>query len=213
MSARKAARSRDVAPPERTGHLICYARVSTRDQDLSLQLDALQRAGCARIYQDVGSGSLRRRPQLDACLDRLLAGDTLIVWRLDRLGRSLRHLVDIVADLEQRGVAFRSVTEAIDNGTAAGKLHLHLFAALAEFERELIRERSQAGREAARARGRQGGRPRLMNVEKIAAAIAMRKQRDLTMAQIASILKVGRSTLYEHLDLDAEREQQAEHAA
>ena len=184
--------------------LIGYARVSTRGQDLALQLDALEQAGCERVYKDVGSGTIRRRPELDACLDYLRPGDTLVVWRLDRLGRSLRHLVELVGELQEREIAFRSLTEAIDTATAAGRLQLHLFAALAEFERELIRERSAAGREAARARGRQGGRPKLITAEKLAAAAAMRAQGELTMAQIARTLGVGRSTLYEHLDLAAE---------
>jgi DNA invertase Pin-like site-specific DNA recombinase len=186
------------------GHLIGYARVSTRAQDLTLQLDALEQAGCERVYRDVGSGTIRRRPQLDSALDYLRAGDALVVWRLDRLGRSLRHLVDVIAALEERQVAFRSLKENIDTTTAAGRLQLHLFAALAEFERELIRERSQAGREAARARGREGGRPSVMTAEKLAAAIAMREKRELTMAQIASMLGVGRSTLYQHLELGQE---------
>jgi len=181
--------------------LIGYARVSTRGQDLTLQLDALEQAGCERIYKDVGSGTIRRRPELDGCLDYLRAGDTLLVWRLDRLGRSLRHLVEMIGELREREIAFRSLTEAIDTTTPAGRLQLHLFAALAEFERELIRERSQAGREAARARGRQGGRPTLITPEKLAAAVAMRAQGALTMAQIAGALGVGRSTLYEHLEL------------
>jgi hypothetical protein len=109
--------------------LIGYARVSTRAQDFALQLDALKRAGCERVYEDVGSGTIRRRPQLDACLDYLRAGDTLVVWRLDRLGRSLRHLVELVGELEEREIAFRSLTEAIDTATPAGRLQLHLFAA------------------------------------------------------------------------------------
>ena len=193
--------------------LIGYARVSTRAQDLALQLDAFERAGCERVYKDVGSGTIRRRPQLDACLDYLRAGDTLVVWRLDRLGRSLRHLIELVGDLQEREIAFQSLTEAIDTATPAGRLQLHLFAALAEFERELIRERATAGREAARARGRLGGRPKLITPEKLAAAKAMRVQGELTMAQIAHTLGVGRSTLYENLDLTVDRAEQLEQAA
>jgi DNA invertase Pin-like site-specific DNA recombinase len=182
-------------------HLIGYGRVSTSGQDLALQLDALRSAGCERIYRDVGSGSIRRRPELDACLDYLRQGDTLVVWRLDRLGRSLRHLIDLVAGLQERHIAFRSLKENIDTSTATGRLFFHLVGALAEFERELIRERSAAGREAARARGRHGGRPKLLTPDKLAAAIAMRAQGQLTMSQIADVLKVGRSTLYQHLNL------------
>jgi DNA invertase Pin-like site-specific DNA recombinase len=181
--------------------VIGYSRVSTRRQHLALQVDALESAGCERIYSDVGSGTLRRRPELEACLDYLRAGDTLAVWRLDRLGRSLRHLVELVGELEDREIAFRSLTEAIDTATPARRLQLHLFAALAEFERELIRERAHAGREAARARGRVGGRPKLITPEKLAAAVAMRAQGELTMAQIARTLGIGRSTLYQHLAL------------
>ena len=195
------------ADPITHATLIGYARVSTRAQDLALQLDALEQVDCERIYKDVGSGTIRRRPELDACLDYLRSGDTLVVWRLDRLGRNLRHLVEMVAELQERKIAFRSLTEAIDTTTSAGRLQLHLFAALAEFERELIRERSAAGREAARARGRQGGRPKLITAEKLAAAAAMRAQGELTMAQIARTLGVGRSTLYEHLDLATDRSQ------
>jgi len=153
------------------------------------------------VFRDVGSGTIRRRPQLEACLDYLRGGDTLVVWRLDRLGRSLRHLVDVVAQLERRQVAFESLRESIDTTTAAGKLQLHLFAALAEFERELIRERSQAGREVAKAAGRLGGRPLKLTPEKRAAALAMRERGDMTMSQIARALGAGRTTLYDHLDL------------
>jgi DNA invertase Pin-like site-specific DNA recombinase len=183
------------------GQRIGYARVSTRQQDLALQLADLRRAGCARTFRDVGSGTIRRRPQLDACLDYLRPGDTLVVWRLDRLGRSLHHLVDVIAQLEQRDIAFLSLREAIDTTTAAGKLQLQLFAALAEFERELIRERSQAGREIAKVAGRLGGRPRKLTADKAAAALAIRDGGDMTMTQIARALGVGRTTLYDHLDL------------
>lgn len=147
--------------------VIGYARVSTGGQDLRLQLDALQGAGVNRVFSDVGSGSLRSRPQLDACLERLGAGDTLIVWRLDRLGRSLRHLLAVLAELSERSVAFRSLTEAVDTTTAAGRLQVHLFAALAEFERSLGQERTRAGLEAARARGRTGGRPIVVTSRKL----------------------------------------------
>ena len=181
------------------GQLIGYARVSTAGQDLALQRDALERAGCDRIYDDTGSGSVRHRPELDACLDYLRAGDTLVVWRLDRLGRSLRHLIETIGDLEQREVGFRSLTEGLDTTTAAGRLTLHIFAALAEFERALVLERTRAGLEAARARGRLGGRPTMMSAEKLAAARALRASGELTMGEIASLLGVSRATLYRRL--------------
>jgi DNA invertase Pin-like site-specific DNA recombinase len=181
------------------GQLIGYARVSTASQDLALQRDALERAGCDRIYDDTGSGSVRHRPELDACLDYLRAGDTLVVWRLDRLGRSLRHLIETIGDLEQREVGFRSLTEGLDTTTAAGRLTLHIFAALAEFERALVLERTRAGLEAARARGRLGGRPTMMSAEKLAAARALRESGELTMEEIASLLGVSRATLYRRL--------------
>jgi len=179
--------------------VIGYARVSTGGQDLTLQLDALEAAGVKRVFQDVGSGSLRSRPQLDACLERLREGDTLIVWRLDRLGRSLRHLLSVIAELDDRGVAFRSLTETIDTSTAAGQLHLHLFAALAEFERSLGLERTRAGLQAARERGRVGGRPTVVTDRKLAAALAMREQGELTMSQIAEELGVSPASLYRRL--------------
>jgi DNA invertase Pin-like site-specific DNA recombinase len=181
------------------GQFIGYARVSTAGQDLALQRDALERAGCDRIYDDTGSGSVRHRPELDACLDYLRAGDTLVVWRLDRLGRSLRHLIETIGDVEQRSVGFRSLTEGLDTTTAAGRLTLHIFAALAEFERALVLERTRAGLEAARARGRLGGRPTMMSVEKLSAARALRESGELTMEEIASLLGVSRATLYRRL--------------
>jgi DNA invertase Pin-like site-specific DNA recombinase len=150
---------RGAESPRGGGQRIGYARVSTRQQDIAPQLADLHGAGCARIFRDVGSGTIRHRAQLDACLDYLRPADTLVVWP-DRLGRSVHHLIDVIAQLEQRDVAFLSLREAIDTITAAGKLRLHLFAALAEFEAELIRERSQAGRGVAKAAGRLGGRPR-----------------------------------------------------
>ena len=174
---------------------IGYARVSTEDQDTRLQLDALTDAGCERIYQEVVSGSNRERPQLAKCLDALRHGDTLTVWRLDRLGRSLKDLVGMVSDLEARGVAFSSLNEAIDTGSAGGKLIFHVFAALAEFERSLIRERTRAGLAAARARGRKGGRPRKMSPDQVRKAKAMLLDPYMTKGEVARRFKVTRMTL------------------
>ncbi len=181
------------------GDLLGYARVSTVAQDAALQHDALQAAGCARVFCDTASGSLDERPELARALDHLRAGDTLVVWRLDRLGRSLRHLVDTVASLADRAVGFRSLQESIDTTTPGGKLVFHLFAALAEFERDLIRERTHAGLAAARARGRHGGRPKVMSADKLALAREMYDSRQHTVAQIASLLGVSRATIYRHL--------------
>jgi DNA invertase Pin-like site-specific DNA recombinase len=137
--------------------LVGYARVSTHDQHLNLQLDALNAAGCERIFTDTIGGSSTQRPGLDEALTYLRSGDSLVVWRLDRLGRSLRHLIGTVGQLQSNGVGFRSLQESIDTATPGGKLVFHVFGALAEFERDLIRERTQAGLAAARARGRRGG--------------------------------------------------------
>jgi DNA invertase Pin-like site-specific DNA recombinase len=186
-----------------SGHLLGYARVSTAEQNLDLQRDALTAAGCYRIFADTGSGALTARPQLDKLLDHLRPGDTLVVWKLDRLGRSLRHLVDTVTALAERGVGFRSLQESIDTTTPGGKLVFHLFAALAEFERDIIRERTTAGLAAARARGRTGGRPSVMTPEKIAVAQAMYASKEHSLAKIAATLGVSRATLYRHLPADA----------
>lgn len=140
--------------------LIGYARVSTDEQSVDLQIDALVRAGCERIFQDTGfSGALQSRPALDEALMRARSGDTLVTWRLDRLGRSLSHLISLVTDLEKRGIAFRSLSDAIDTSTASGRLQFHMMGALAEFERSLISERTKAGMAAAKVRGVQLGRP------------------------------------------------------
>jgi len=197
--ARSRARRRRAAGDQ----LIGYARVSTDDQNLALQLDALKQAGCRRVFRDVGSGSLSHRPELDACFQFLTAGDTLVVWRLDRLGRGLKHLIDAIEDLHDREIGFRSLTEQIDTTTSAGRLQFHIFGALAEFEKEIIRERTRAGLAAARARGRLSGRPSLVSAEKIAAARTMRAQKH-TMAEISTALGISRATLYRHLALDAE---------
>lgn len=181
--------------PAAPGHVIGYARVSTDGQDLALQIDALERAGATRIFQDVASGAKADRPGLDQALDYLREGDVLAVWRLDRLGRSLPHLVSTVAALEARGVGFRSLTEAIDTSTANGRLVFHLFAALADFERELIRERTTAGLAAARSRGRVGGRRTVMTQAKLAKARELIEQ-GLTVREAAGRIKVGKSALY-----------------
>jgi DNA invertase Pin-like site-specific DNA recombinase len=178
--------------------LIGYGRVSTADQNLDLQCDALKAAGCERIFTDQMSGARGDRAGLAQALSHAREGDTLVVWRLCRLGRSVRDLVSTIADLERRGIAFQSLTEAIDTTTASGKLIFHVFAALAEAERQSIRERTIAGLRAARARGRVGGRPRSMTPEKVSAA--ERLLRDGTPPKdVAAIVGVSLPTLYRHL--------------
>ncbi len=179
--------------------LIGYARVSTDDQNASLQQDALKSAGCVKVFTDKASGTLASRPQLDRMLDQLRPGDVVVVWRLDRLGRSLKNLIALVEDLAEKGVGFRSLTENIDTTTNGGKLVFHIFGALAEFERTLIRERTMAGLAAARARGRVGGRPPTMTPEKIKVARQMYDSREHTVEAIAQTLGVSRKTIYRHL--------------
>jgi len=140
--------------------LIGYARVSTTEQTLALQSDALTKVGCSRIFTDTASGATTSRPGLTEAMTFAREGDVLVVWRLDRLGRSLKHLIETITTLDQQGIGFRSLTESIDTTTSGGKLIFHIFGALAEFERDIIRERTRAGLEAARARGRMGGRPK-----------------------------------------------------
>jgi DNA invertase Pin-like site-specific DNA recombinase len=181
------------------GELLGYARVSTLEQDTTLQVRALEAAGCYRVFTESASGALTDRPQLAAVLEHLRPGDTLVVWRLDRLGRSLRHLVEVVTGLEDRGVGFRSLQESIDTTTAGGRLVFHIFASLAEFERELIRERTLAGLAAARERGRVGGRPRKLTATKLEAAAALHASGDKSMQQIADAVGVSRATLYRHM--------------
>ena len=181
---------------------IGYARVSTREQSFDLQLDALRQAGCENIYQEAVSGAQATRPQLDLMLDHLRAGDVLIIWKLDRLGRSLRHLVELVHGLQKKGVGLKSLNDPIDTTTPQGRLSFNLFASLAEFERDLIRERTQAGLSAARARGRRGGRPRGLpaRAEVTArAAETLYLERRLSVQQIADRLGISKSTLYGYL--------------
>ncbi|MDN7866209.1 recombinase family protein [Burkholderia multivorans] len=176
--------------------VIGYARVSTFEQTLDLQRDALNAAGAVSIYEDKASGKSADRPELQHCLKALRDGDTLVVWRLDRLGRNLQDLISIVNELEGRGIRFRSLKESIDTTGPAGKLVFHMFAALAEFERELIRERTLAGLEAARTRGKKGGRPESLDARQQQAVLAMMSSRVMSIAEIARQFNVSRSTLY-----------------
>jgi DNA invertase Pin-like site-specific DNA recombinase len=175
-----------------------YARVSTTDQNLALQLDALTAAGCAKVFEDRASGARTDRPGLRAALDYAREGDVLVTWKLDRLGRSLPNLIETVAALEQRGIGFRSLTEAIDTTTPGGRLVFHLFAALGQFERDLIRERTRAGLAAAAARGRTGGRQPVVTKEKLRRAREL-VDKGLTVREAAMRLKVGKTALYEAL--------------
>lgn len=175
-----------------------YARVSTVEQDPALQLDALKKEGCEKIFVEKASGAQRDRPELKAALDYMRAGDTLVVWKMDRLARSMRQLIDTVEDFQARKIGLRSLTEAMDTTTAGGMLIFHVFGALAEFERSLIRERTMAGLAAARARGRVGGRPPGLNAQQKAMAVALMKDRTIPMDTIAAQLGVASSTLYRH---------------
>ena len=176
--------------------VIGYARVSTTEQTLDLQKDALHAAGVEIIYADIASGKNAERPELQQCLKALRADDVLVVWRLDRLGRNLSDLIRLVQDLESRSVKFRSLKESIDTSVPAGKLVFHLFASLAEFERELLRERTKAGLEAARARGRCGGRPQVLGAKQIQSAMTLMESRTIAVKDIAQQFGVSRSTLY-----------------
>jgi DNA invertase Pin-like site-specific DNA recombinase len=179
--------------------LIGYARVSTTDQDLALQLDALKASGCERIYEEKASGAKEDRPELARALDHMRKGDVLVVWKLDRLARSLKQLVLVLEDLGKRGVGFRCLAPAIDTTTPEGRLLYSITGAFAEFEREIIRQRTRAGLKAALARGRKGGRPRALNDAVKAKARAMLRDPGISVAAVAEVLGVSRSTLYLHL--------------
>jgi DNA invertase Pin-like site-specific DNA recombinase len=178
---------------------IGYARVSTIDQSTNLQSDALTAAGCERVFLEVASGAKTDRAELAKAIGYLRKGDTLVVWKLDRLARSMSQLIATVNDLESRGIGFQSLTEAIDTLTSTGKFTFHLFAALATFERDLIRERTQEGLRAAARRGRKGGRPPALSDKQKRMALAMLKDDALTAEEIATELGIGRSTLYRHI--------------
>jgi DNA invertase Pin-like site-specific DNA recombinase len=175
--------------------LVGYTRVSTHDQTLNLQRDALEKASCNKIFTDTASGAKTERKGLEEALTYVRKGDTLVVWRLARLGRSLPHLITTMTNLEERGIGFKSLTENIDTTTSGGKLIFHIFGALAEFERNLIRERTTAGLSAARARGRRGGRPRALTGKQLSIAQDLYDKRH-PIAEICRTLKVSKATLY-----------------
>src|SRR5438105_2874712 len=178
---------------------IGYARVSTQDQTLDLQKDALENIGCSKIFTDTASGAKAERPGLTEALAYVRAGDTLVVWRLDRLGRSLKHLIETITSLNNRKIGFKSITENIDTTTSGGKLIFHIFGALAEFERDIIRERTNAGLEAARSRGRLGGRPKALNSKKASIAQALYRDKNNSITDICKTLNISRATLYRYI--------------
>ena len=179
--------------------LIGYARVSTRDQKPDLQIDALCEAGCERDFQETASGAKRDRPELRAAVKFMRIGDTLAVWKLDRLARSTRQLLETVEDFEQRGIGLKIITQNIDTTNAGGRLDFTVFSAIAEFEREIIRERTLGGLDAARSRGRKGGRPRALTEKDLKQARALLADPEITVEDVARRLGVGPSTLYRYL--------------
>lgn len=194
--------------------LIGYARVSTDDQRLDLQRDALTQAGCERVYEDKESGAKAARPGLAMALEVARQGDTLVVWRLDRLGRSLKDLIEMVERLENQGIGLRSLKESIDTASSGGRLVFHLFGALAEFERALIRERTRAGLAAARARGRKGGRPKALDPARRQLAVRLYREREHTLAEICRMMGISKPTLYSYLaEAEADNGAQAKPSA
>jgi len=179
--------------------LIGYARVSTDDQNLHLQHDALKHAGCEKIFEDQITGSKIQRPGLEAALTFAREGDVFVVWRLDRLSRSLKDLIDMVALLDSKKIGLRSLHESIDTSSSSGKLIFHIFGALAEFERNLIRERTHAGLQAARARGRKGGRPKKLSKDKMMLVTELYKQKQHSVNAICELVGISKPTLYKYL--------------
>jgi len=178
---------------------IGYARVSTSEQNLDLQKDALKRAGCEKIIEDVISGKTENRSGLDRAREQLREGDVLVVWRLDRLGRSLKHLIELMSELEKMKIGFQSLQESIDTTTPGGKLVFHIFGALAEFERNLISDRTKAGLDAARARGRKGGRPKKFDAQQRDIAINLYNKKEHAVDQICRSLGISKPTLYAYV--------------
>lgn len=195
------------------GARLGYARVSTADQNLDMQRDALARAGCAQVYEEKAGGTSSERPELDHVLKALRAGDTLVVWRLDRLGRSLPDLVQIVTGLKARGVGFESLTEKIETSSAVGELVFHIFASLAQFERQLIRERTQAGLNAARARGRKGGRRPALSAKDMREIEAMLRDPEVQVQDVAARYGVSRATIYNHRNSRKKADKEADNEA
>jgi len=179
--------------------LVGYARVSTQEQTLHLQKDALDKIGCTKIFTDTASGAKVERKGLEEALAYVREGDSLVVWKLDRLGRSLKHLIETITYLNNRKIGFKSITENIDTTTSGGKLIFHIFGALAEFERDIIRERTQAGLQAARARGRVGGRPNALNAKQASIAQALYNDKNNSISDICKTLNVSRATLYRYV--------------
>ena len=179
--------------------LIGYCRVSTNDQHLRMQEDALKAAGCDEVYTDIASGVKAARPGLEEAIDKTRAGDALVVWKLDRLGRSVQHLIYTIKRLDDKGVHFKSLSENIDTGSSGGKLIFHIFGALAEFERDLIKERTNAGLKAARARGRLGGRPPTLSASQIASLKKHYHKGELSLKEMCSLFGISKPTLYSYL--------------
>lgn len=179
--------------------LIGYARVSTHDQNFDLQTNALEKIGCEKIFTEKASGAQRDRPELMKLLDYMREGDTLVVWKLDRLARSTKQLIETIESLEKKNIGFKSLTESIDTTTTSGRLVFHIFASLAEFERNLIRDRTIAGLAAARRLGRKGGRPPSLKPNDLVAAKAMLRDENITVEDVARRLSVAPATLYRHI--------------
>jgi DNA invertase Pin-like site-specific DNA recombinase len=179
--------------------LIGYARISTQDQTPALQKDALEKLGCNKIFTDTASGAKAERTGLNEALEYVREGDTLVVWRLDRLGRSLKHLIETITELNNRKIGFKSIQENIDTTTSGGKLIFHIFGALAEFERDIIRERTQAGLQAARARGRKGGRPKALTPKKAQMVQDLYRNKENSIDEICKTLNISRTTFYRYL--------------
>lgn len=180
--------------------LIGYARVSKNEQNLDLQLDALKAAGCEKIFTDKITSLKEKREGLDEALEFLRPSDVLVVWKLDRLGRTLRHLIDLIESFNQRGIGFKSLKETIDTTTSTGKLIFHIFGALAEFERDIIHERTKAGLDAARARGHEGGRPRSLNSKKVKMLQDLYTGRKHSIPELCQMFAISKTTLYRYVE-------------